>query len=114
MRLLFDQNISFRILKMIENDFPEAKQVRELGLDNKSDLGIWNFAKANHLTIVTFDADFFDLTVLKGHPPKIIWIRSGNTSTAFLAELIIRNKDTIQRFIDADEWKEVGCLELVN
>lgn len=112
MKLLLDQNISFRILKKIEDDFPEAKQVRKLGLENKSDLEIWNYAKANQFSIVTFDADFFDLTVLKGHPPKIIWIRSGNTSTSFLADLLLRNKESIQAFITSDEWNEIGCLEL--
>ncbi|MFN6945430.1 MAG: DUF5615 family PIN-like protein [Cytophagaceae bacterium] len=112
MKLLFDQNISFRIIKKIENDFPEAKQVRELGLENKSDLEIWNFAKSKDSTIVTFDTDFFDLTVLKGHPPKIIWIRSGNTSTSFLAELLIRKKNIIQSFLLSEEWKEIGCLEM--
>lgn len=79
MKLLFDQNISFRILKKIEKDFPEARQVRSIQLENKTDFEIWNYCKENNFSIVTFDADFFDISLLKGHPPKIIWIRSGNT-----------------------------------
>jgi predicted nuclease of predicted toxin-antitoxin system len=112
MKLLFDQNISFRIIKKIETEFPEASQVRVLGLENKTDLEIWHYAKSHHFSIVTFDADFFDLTVLKGHPPKIVWIRSGNTSTSFLAEMMIKNKEVIQKFLESDEWDEIGCLEL--
>lgn len=112
MKLLFDQNISFRIIKKIERDFSEAKQVRILGLENKSDSEIWSFCKENDYSIITFDADFFDISVLKGHPPKIVWIRSGNTSTNFLAELLIRNREVIKHFIESDEWKEVGCLEI--
>ncbi|RNI26268.1 DUF5615 family PIN-like protein [Rufibacter latericius] len=112
MKLLFDQNISFRILKRIESDFPEAQQVRALGLENKPDREIWEYAKANGYSIVTFDADFYDLTVLKGHPPKIVWVRAGNTATSFLAELLIRNKDTIEKFLNSADWAEVGCLEL--
>lgn len=113
MKLLFDQNISFRIIKRIESDFPEANQVRALGLENKSDREIWQYAKANAFAIVTFDADFYDMTVLHGHPPKIIWIRTGNTTTLFLAELLSRNKGVIAKFLSSPEWGEVGCLELI-
>ncbi len=31
MKILFDQNISFRVIKGIQDLFPLAKQVRELG-----------------------------------------------------------------------------------
>lgn len=55
MKLLFDQNISFRILKKITEYFPEANQVRSLGLENKSDLEIWRFSKENNFSIVTFE-----------------------------------------------------------
>jgi predicted nuclease of predicted toxin-antitoxin system len=56
-KLLFDQNISFRIISKVETNFPEAKQVRQLEIENYSELEIWKFAKDNGFTIVTFDAD---------------------------------------------------------
>ncbi len=40
MKLLFDQNISFKIIKLLNDDFSESGQVRELGLENSSDLNI--------------------------------------------------------------------------
>jgi len=49
MNLLFDQNISFRILKKIELAFPYAQQVRRLGLENATDLEIWKYAKEKQL-----------------------------------------------------------------
>lgn len=112
MKLLFDQNISFRILSRISNNFPEAKQVRELGIENYSDIEIWKFAKENNYTIVTFDADFFDLANLKGHPPKIIWLRFGNTKTDFLAETINLRNQIIKNFISSKEYAEIACLEI--
>ncbi|MFN4233950.1 MAG: DUF5615 family PIN-like protein [Bacteroidia bacterium] len=60
MRLLFDQNISFRIVEKIRDYFPLAAQVRTLGIENNTDIQIWKFAKDHNYTIVTFDADFFD------------------------------------------------------
>lgn len=44
MKLLFDQNISFRIVNKIQDIFPSG-QVRELGLENSKDLEIWKFAQ---------------------------------------------------------------------
>jgi predicted nuclease of predicted toxin-antitoxin system len=96
MNLLFDQNISFRIIKLINDVFPGARQVRELQLENSTDLDIWTYAKSNQYCIVTFDADFIDLSNLKGHPPKVIWLRLGNTSTKFIAEKILGDHQIIR------------------
>ncbi|MFE3847600.1 DUF5615 family PIN-like protein [Flavobacterium sp. LB3P45] len=40
MSLLFDQNIFFRIISKIKFNFPEAKQVKQLGIENYSDVEI--------------------------------------------------------------------------
>ena len=58
MKLLFDQNISFRIIERITEIFPDAIHVHKAGLHNKKDSDIWNFAKKNNYAIVTFDSDF--------------------------------------------------------
>lgn len=112
MKLLFDQNISFRIISKIETNFPLARQVRQIGIENHSDIEIWKYAKDNEYTIVSFDGDFFDLSNFKGHPPKIIWLRFGNTKTDFLAEIFNSRKSIIIDFINADEYSEIACLEI--
>ncbi len=109
MKLLFDQNISFRLIKHIINIFPESKQIRELGLENSTDIEIFDFAKNNDFTIVTFDSDFCDINILKGFPPKIVWIRTGNTTTKSLKNLIRNKSDLIKLFMIED----FGCLEIV-
>jgi len=108
MRLLFDQNISFRLINRIIDLFPESKQVRELGLENASDIEIFDYAKKNGFAIVTFDSDFFDLSTLMGYPPKIIWIRTGNTSTNNL-ETILRNR---QKLIEIFLTEDYACIEI--
>jgi predicted nuclease of predicted toxin-antitoxin system len=110
--LLFDQNISFRIISKIASNFPTAKQVRQLDIENFSDIEIWQYAKQNNFTIVTFDADFFDLSNFKGHPPKIIWLRFGNTKTDFLADIINSKSSIIKDFIDSVPYSEISCLEI--
>ncbi len=112
MKLLLDQNISFRVVKGIINLYPEVKQVRELQLENATDHEIWLYAKNQNFTIVTFDADFYDLNLVHGSPPKIIWLRIGNTSTENIINLFKDNYDLIRDFINNPEYFEIGCLEI--
>jgi len=111
-KILFDQNISFRILSGIYDNFPEARQVRQLNIEDHSDIDIWNFAKLNDYTIVTFDSDFFDISSINGHPPKIIWLRFGNTTTNSLVNVINSKKEIISDFISKKEYQDIACLEI--
>jgi len=108
-KLLFDQNISFRIIKILGNHFPQSSQVRELKLEGAKDIEIWQYAKSNGFVVVTFDADFSDFANLYGHPPKIIWLRTGNTRTLYIANLLIQKEEQIINFL---EDKDICCLEI--
>lgn len=112
MKLLFDQNISFRVANRLKSIFPACGQVRELKLEDKSDREIWIFAKKEEYTIVTFDADFYDLVVLYGHPPKVIWLRIGNTSSDNLITVLQNHADIIKAFVTDKNHAEIGCLEI--
>lgn len=111
MKLLFDQNISHRLIANIQDILPESKQVRELGLENNSDKMIWEFARENNYTIVTFDGDFYDFALVWGHPPKVVWIRTHNQTTKNL-ELILRKH--LNTLLDFQGIKDLACLELIN
>ena len=111
MKILFDQNISVRIVDRIKDIFPNCSQVRLEGLENATDLEIWNYARENDFSIVSFDADFYDLSVLRGQLPKIIWLRIGNTSTKELEEkLRLHSKSTLD--LISNEQAEDSCLEV--
>jgi len=103
MNLLFDQNISFRIIKWIDDIFPGSISVHDLEYNNPHDLEIWKFAKLNKYAIVTFDADFIDISNLRGYPPKIIWLRIGNTSTKNIADRIRAEQRSIEEFLTNSE-----------
>ncbi len=112
MKLLFDQNISFRIIEKISDLFPESKQVRQIELENCKDFEIWEYAKKNDFVIITFDSDFYDLSMIKGIPPKIVWLRTGNTSTENILSILIKNFDLIKEFIENPDYRELSCLEI--
>ena len=110
MKLLFDQNISFRIMPMLGLPaFADCRHVKTVGLNDCNDADIWQFAKQHGFTIVTFDSDFFDMSVVRGCPPKIIWLRTGNLTTSQIAEWIMMNHIKILSFIDNSEQ---SCLEI--
>jgi predicted nuclease of predicted toxin-antitoxin system len=107
MTLLFDQNISFRLVKKLEDLFPSCAQVRDLGLENSSDLEIWKFAKTKGYTIVTFDADFYEYSLVWGHPPKIVWLRLGNSTTSNIEKVLRLHFASLQSF---DSDTDLACL----
>jgi predicted nuclease of predicted toxin-antitoxin system len=111
-RLLFDQNISFRVANKLQNTFIGCSQVRELKLENRSDLEIWDYAKKNSCAIVTFDADFYDLVTLYGHPPKVIWLRIGNASSDNIVKVFHTHEVLIKDFLTGETYTEIGCLEI--
>jgi predicted nuclease of predicted toxin-antitoxin system len=111
MNILLDQNISFRVTSLLGNIFGNVRHVKELGLTDYSDLEIWNFAYKNNYTIITFDSDFIDLANLKGTPPKIIWLRFGNSTNLKIANKLISNEDVIIDFV-AENDSEISFLEI--
>ncbi|MDX2135577.1 MAG: DUF5615 family PIN-like protein [Saprospiraceae bacterium] len=77
MKVLIDQNISFRIIPLIQQAFPEIQHVRDLNLINYPDFQVFQFARLNgYGTILTLDEDFYNIQLEHGTPPKVIWIRA--------------------------------------
>jgi len=81
MKLLFDQNLSFKLCERLAKLFPGSNQVRLVGLAETADRTIWDYAKHNGFVMVSLDVDFADRATLLGPPPKVIWLRCGNQPT---------------------------------
>ena len=88
MRLLFDHNLSPRLVTRLGDCFPTSGHVATFGLDQAADVEVWDFARLNNFTLVTKDSDFSELTALRGSPPKVIWLRIGNCTTNQLEALL--------------------------
>jgi predicted nuclease of predicted toxin-antitoxin system len=97
MKLLFDQNLSPRLVERLTDIFPDSTHVSLKGLDRAMDDVVWKWAREYGFTIVTKDADFNELSTLRGFPPKIIWIRAGNRTTAQIERLIRVHYKAIQQ-----------------
>ncbi len=103
MRLLFDQNLSPRLVRLLSNVYPECSHVQELGLDRSTDTEVWNYAAERGYTIVSKDADFHQRSLLLGAPPKVVWIRLGNCSVMDTANLLRERFIVIERFHAREE-----------
>ncbi len=102
MKLLFDQNLSFKLCRQLFDIFPGSNQVRLLGLAEADDREIWQHAKANDFVLVLQHADFADMATLYGPPPKVIWLRCGNQSTETIESRLRDHADAIAAFVQSD------------
>lgn len=103
MKLLFDQNLSRRLVGVLESLFPYSAHVGSLGLEVATDREIWEYAGEHDFLIVSKDSDFRQLAFLLGPPPKAIWLRVGNASTTTVAEVLRAGADVIARFAASEE-----------
>lgn len=99
MKLLLDQNLSRRLLASLAAHFPDSAQVALLGLEQASDAEIWQFAREQQFAIVTKDADFIELALIRGWPPKIVRINMGNVSNDVLRGCLLKHRVAIQEFL---------------
>jgi len=109
MKLLLDQNISRKLVKELKDLFPGSNHVFLLGLHNSSDEELWDYARDNSFTIVTQDSDFSERSLVFGYPPKVIWLRAGNTTTDNIKGML---KQHIQDIVLFEKDKNLGCLQI--
>jgi len=81
-KLLFDENLSPRLVQRLEPAYPGSAHVDLVGLHGRADAEIWEFAGRETYAIVSKDNDFRQLSVLYGPPPKVVWLSVGNVGTA--------------------------------
>src|SRR5207244_2180873 len=101
-RLLFDQNLSHRLVRSLSDVFPDSVHVRDVGLARADDDVVWTYALAHALVIVSKDSDFRQRSFLHGAPPKVVWIRRGNCSTREMDGILRAHHDDLLAFVNDD------------
>ncbi|APB35016.1 hypothetical protein GlitD10_2673 [Gloeomargarita lithophora Alchichica-D10] len=109
MRLLFDQNLSRKLVTRLADLYPTSSHVQLHALEEKTDTEIWEFAKTNDFCIVTQDADFAERSRLYASPPKVIWLRCGNAPTHQVEALLRFGSSAIEELLHNPNFH---CLEL--
>jgi predicted nuclease of predicted toxin-antitoxin system len=99
MSLLFDQNLSRRLPALLAAEYPGSEQVIGAGLIGADDRTVWAYAAGRGLAVVSKDADFRNLSVQLGPPPRVIWVRLGNCPTAAVVSLLQARLADVQAFL---------------
>jgi predicted nuclease of predicted toxin-antitoxin system len=99
MKLLFDQNLSRKLVPLLEDLFPGSAHVTLVGLGSSArDREIWDFAAANDFAIVSADSDFLFFANTLGTPPKVILLEHCDYPTAVALSILRREANRILFF----------------
>jgi predicted nuclease of predicted toxin-antitoxin system len=102
LKLLFDENLSARLLSRLADHFPGSMHVTKLGLQGASDANVWQAARDGGFVLVSKDDDFRSLALVRGAPPKVVILRIGNASTDQIAERLLDAQLLVEAFaVDA-------------
>jgi predicted nuclease of predicted toxin-antitoxin system len=102
-KLLLDHNISHKLVARLADVFPGSTQTRLLNLGRTTDPQLWLIAQTNDYIFVTKDRDVAELAILRGTPPKIIWLRMGNCRSPVIEHALRSNFDRIAAFVSDPE-----------
>jgi predicted nuclease of predicted toxin-antitoxin system len=108
-KLLFDENLSPRLAGVLADIYPGSAHVHQCELGSADDTAIWQYAKDNGFTIVSKDSDFQERSILRGSPPKVIWLRATNCTSPEIENLLRAAQPIVKRFIEEDAE---SCLVL--
>jgi predicted nuclease of predicted toxin-antitoxin system len=97
-KLLLDENLSSRLVSILAHYWPDSTHVETVGLRGATDDAIWRFARAHDFAIVSKDDDFSSLALVRGAPPKVIWLQIGNAPTSRVADVLRDNVLVLQSF----------------
>jgi len=103
LKLLFDENLSPLLAQRLAGLYPESSHVELCGLLSAEDSDVWDFAREQGFVIVTKDSDFSELSILRGSPPKVIWLRIGNCTTSRAEAELHRAFAEVNAFVEAKE-----------
>jgi len=109
MKLWLDAQLSPEMAVWItENLGYDVVAVRDVGLRDASDVEIFSAAKRANVVLVTKDSDFSHLIHRLGAPPRVVWLRCGNTSNEVLRELLGRSlREAVKLLEEGETFVEI-------
>lgn len=109
MKLLLDQNLSYRIVQSLQSAYPNSTQVALVDMAAATDKAIWDYAQRESYIIVTLDADFHEYSLLYSGPPLVVWLKCGNQPKQVILDKLLVSRDVIEQAVsDSDIW----CIEI--
>lgn len=110
MKLLLDENLSRRLVPFLQHDYPGSNHIALMGMESASDNTVWQLAKDDGYVIVTRDADFQELSLVWGQPPKVIRLKTFNQSRAATLKVLLESTEAI---FDALVTQDLASVDIV-
>lgn len=110
MKLLLDENLSRRIIPFVQDIYPGSTQVALIEMEQATDKMIRQYAIEHDFVIATKDADFYEMNMLYGQPPKIIWLKMGNQSKVATIKVLQDSYEVINQVLLGDNK---ACIEIL-
>jgi len=102
-KLLFDENLSYKLAVVLESEYPGSVHVRDIGMRGADDSKIWDFGRDHGFVVVSKDTDFRERSFMEGSPPKVIWLDVGNAGTTEIADLLKRERVRVESFVGQED-----------
>ena len=109
MKLLFDENLSPKLPRLLAALYPNSIHVRDCGLKGLPDEDVWDYARTHGFIIVSKDSDFHQRSLLFGAPPKLVWLRFGNCTRDDIVRILTLHQHDINT-LDASPVESVLVL----
>jgi predicted nuclease of predicted toxin-antitoxin system len=87
-KLLFDHHVSPALVSRLRDLFPDSEHVWNVGLHEAPDIEVWWYARVHGFIVISKDADFSEISMQHGFPPKLVWLRLGNCTTDDVEDLL--------------------------
>lgn len=110
MRLLLDENVSWRLAAYLRPHCAAVLHVRDVGLDESPDTSIWRYAKQHGYDVLTKDEDFVRLVLAEGFPPRVVAVQNAQVPVRQLADFLLARLPQVEAFLG--EQQEFGMLLL--
>lgn len=110
MRLLLDENISWRLVAYLRPHCAAVVHVRDLSLDSSPDTSIWRYVREHGYDVLTKDEDFLRLVLAECFPPRVVAVQNAQVPVARLAEFLLAQLPQLRGFLG--EQKEFGFMVL--
>ena len=87
----------------------EAIPLRDLGLRDAPDIGIFQAARKAQAVVISKDSDFVELVSRHGSPPQLLWVTCGNVTNERLQAVFGKTfPDAMESLASGQAIVEVG------
>jgi len=99
MRLLLDENISWRLPAYLRPHCTAVLHVQDIQLDSSPDTNIWRYARQHSYDVLTKDGDFLRLVLAEGFSPRVVAVQNAQVLVAKLAKFLLMRLPQPEAFV---------------